>query len=83
MKFELEIDDQELKQMILQRLADKVLSYAWDTDWDETSGMNSSQISSFKQKKRQAFLDKINWTQVADKLGETVVQKMFLRLMDK
>lgn len=79
MKFEIEVDDQEIRKMVCQKLADSVIHELTSVDY---SLPYDEREKSVKAKKKE-LLNKIDWKNAASLLSETVVQKFFSNLLDK
>jgi hypothetical protein len=71
MKIQIEIDESELKELIIQTIAERAAQSMWGNDYE----------SDIKEK-RKAILDKINWKNASNQLSEVVIQKFFSKLID-
>lgn len=79
MKIQLEIDEQELKDLVLSRAADKIIDYLFEPPYD----VPYEQRDAIRKKRLEDILKKIDWKNAGKQLSETVVQKFFTKLLDK
>ncbi len=81
MKIQIEIDESEIKALIVERVASKCVEMIWSDSEDFNLPYEKREAAI--RKRRQEILDKIDWKNAASLLSETVVKKFFSKLLDE
>lgn len=81
MKIEIQIDEAELKKLVVDRIADRCLDHIWNGPSDHTLSYDKREAAA--KQAREAIIAKIDWRNAGAQLSETVVQKFFMTLLDK
>ena len=72
MKIELEIPDDDLKDILIDRLADRILS-----EYMEPAHLSYTDREAHQKKKVNEILNKIDWKKAAPTLSEMIIRKFF------
>ena len=79
MKFELDIDEAEIKELVKNRIAENIMGHLWDAsdidDWDARKRVS--------KKRRETIIKSIAWDTAPKEMTSIVVQKFFSRLMSR
>ena len=84
MKIEIELDEQfiaEVRNHVVNRVADKVFDEIWNVSYEAEGSWEKRKV--LEARKRQEILAKIDWKNAGSQLSENVVQKFFMKLLDK
>lgn len=80
MKVEINIDEEELRQLVLNRLQDRIMNELWEESYDY--GVSSEERKRNTIAKRQKILNQIDWKNAGKLLSDAVIQKFFMHMID-
>lgn len=83
MKVEIEISESEIREMVVNKVAQQCADMIWNGDSRFYSHLSYEEQNKRAAEDRRKILEKIDWKNAGAQLSETVVQKFFMKLLDK
>ena len=79
MKIQIEIDEQEIRQIVMDQLASEAFKQIWEAhdieDWDTRKEV--------AKKRRMEIVSQVDWKKGGPQIGEVVIRKFFEKLVEQ